>query len=147
MKAINETPVDRNYQPSVLIVEQNLQHALKTKVALENAGCRVNWADKGLLGLDWVQRKAFDLIVLDGKLPDISGFQLCRRLKADPKLAAIPVVILTPSDQSAETLPPVEAEAIEYIPKDAFADNILADTISQLLGVLPTYLGVPQLEV
>ena len=121
-----------NKQPSILIVEDSPPQALKTKLALESSGCQVHWADTGLGGLDAAQQQSFDLIVLDVELPDINGFEVCKRLKADDNLADIPVIMLTTLDQAESALSGLEAGAIDYIPKDAFADAVLVETIKQM---------------
>ncbi len=117
---------------SILLVEDSAPQALKLKLGLENHGCRVDWANTGLAGLDLVQQKSFDLIVLDIELPDVNGFEICRRLKADPGLAQIPVVMLTTLDQAENVLDGLEAGAVDYIPKDAFAEAVLLETIKQM---------------
>ena len=119
-------------QPTVLIVEDSSAQALKTKLTLENNGCRVYWADTGLGGLDIAQHKALDLIVLDIELPDINGFEVCKRLKANSSLATIPVVMMTTLDQAENAMNGLEVGAIDYIPKDAFADMVLVETIKQM---------------
>jgi len=121
-----------NKQPSILIVEDSPPQALKTKLTLESNGCQVHWAETGLSGLDAAQQKPFDLIVLDVELPDINGFEVCKRLKADESLADIPVIMLTTLDQAENALSGLEAGAIDYIPKDAFADAVLVETIKQM---------------
>jgi DNA-binding response OmpR family regulator len=118
--------------PSVLIVEDSKPQALRTKLTLENNGCQVYWADTGLEGLNIAQQEAFDLIILDIELPDISGFDICRKLKANPQLADIPVIMMTTLDQAEHALNGLEAGAIDYIPKDAFADIVLVETIKQM---------------
>ena len=119
-------------QPDILIVEDSNLQALKLKLGLEDNGCRVHWAATGYEGLALAQRQPFDLIVLDIELPDISGFQVCQRLKIDPHLAAIPVIILTTHDQAEDVLNGLELGAVDYIPKDAFAEAVLVETIKQM---------------
>jgi DNA-binding response OmpR family regulator len=118
--------------PSILIVEDSPPQALKFKLALEQNGCTVHWADTGLKGLDAAAQQPFDLIILDVELPDIYGFEVCRRLKADPELADIPVIMLTTRDQANDVLNGLDAGAIDYIPKDAFAEAVLLETIRQM---------------
>ncbi len=110
---------------SILIVEDSPPQAIKLKLMLESTGCHVSWAGTGLAGLEIAQQKYFDLIVLDIELPDIDGFRVCRILKADSKLADIPVVMLTSRDQTQDALNGLEVGAIDYIPKDAFAGAVL----------------------
>jgi DNA-binding response OmpR family regulator len=117
---------------SVLLVEDSVPQALKTKLALETIGCSVYWVDNGTQGLAAALEQRFNLIVLDIELPDINGFEICKRLKANPNLAAIPVVMLTTLDQAENVMHGLDAGAVDYIPKDAFADVVLAETVKQM---------------
>lgn len=136
MSVINENDINKSHEPSVLIVEDSPAQALKTKLALQSSGCQVDWAETGIQGLKLAELKSFDLIVLDIELPDISGFEICRRLKADANLADIPVIMLTTLDRSDDVMHGLDNGAIDYIPKDAFADIVLVETIKQMkIGV------------
>ena len=117
---------------SVLIDEDSPPQALKLKLALESNDCQVYWAETGQGGLDMAQEEHFDLIVLDIGLPDINGFEVCKKLKADPGLADIPVVMLTTRDHAHDVLNGLEVGAVDYIPKDAFAETVLLETIKQM---------------
>ncbi len=119
-------------QPAILIVEDSVPQALKVKLTLENNNCRVYWADTGLEGLAIAQKNDLDLIVLDIELPDINGFEVCKRLKADAQLAAVPVIMMTTRDYAEDVLNGLELGAIDYIPKDAFAEAVLLETIKQM---------------
>ena len=117
---------------SVLVVEDSPPQAIKLKLSLEYHGCLVDWADTGLAGLTLAQQKYFDLIILDVELPDTDGFQVCQKLKANPKLADIPVVMMTTRDHAEDVLNGLGNGAIDYIPKDAFAEVVLLETIKQM---------------
>ena len=120
------------HMTSILIVEDSPPQALKMKLALENNGCEVHWAETGLGGLDMAQQKHFDLIILDIELPDINGFEVYKKLKADPELADIPVIMMTTRDHAEDVLNGLEVGAVDYIPKDAFAEAVLLETIKQM---------------
>ena len=117
---------------SVLMVEDSPPQALKMKMALENGGCRVYWSETGFGGLGMAQQRRFDLIILDVELPDINGFEICRKLKADNDLKDIPVVMLTTLDNASDVMTGLDAGAVDYIPKDAFAELVLLETIKQM---------------
>ncbi len=121
-----------DYQPSILIVEDSPPQALKVKLALESSGCRVVWAETGWDGVAKAIAGQFDLIVLDVELPDIDGFTVCQKLKAEPTLVDIPVVMLTTRDHAEDVLNGLEMGAVDYIPKDAFAEMVLLETVKQL---------------
>ena len=132
MSLTSGNSLDKNQKPAVLIVEDSPPQALRTKLALESHGCQVDWADTGFEGLELAQQKRFDLIVLDIELPDINGFEICRKLKADAGLADIPVIMMTTLDRADDAMHGLEVGAVDYIPKDAFAEVVLVETIKQM---------------
>jgi DNA-binding response OmpR family regulator len=123
---------------AILIIEDSPPQALKLKLGLENNGYYVHWADTGFAGLKAAHQKRFDLIVLDVELPDINGFEICKRLKVNPDLADIPVVMLTTLEEAEDVMSGLEAGAVDYIPKDAFAEIVLLETIKQMKHAKPT---------
>jgi len=58
---------------------------------------------------------------------------VCRTLKAEPELAEVPVVMLTTRDHAEDVLNGLEIGAVDYIPKDAFAEMVLLETIKQMV--------------
>jgi CheY-like chemotaxis protein len=135
MTANNGQDTPAPNQPLVLIVEDSFPQMLKTRLILESIGCHVVWSDTGTGGLSLARENTFDLIVLDIELPDINGFEVCRSLKADPELVDIPVIMLTSLDQADTAENGFTAGAIDYIPKDAFADAVLVETIKQMTAI------------
>lgn len=122
--------------PRVLLVEDSPTQAQEIKINLERHGFHVFVAEDGLTGLRLVDLHQPDLVVLDLNLPDMDGYQICRRLKRDPNTSQIPVIMLTVADSSDATLTGLEAGADDYIPKDTFANENLLSTL-QALGVYP----------
>jgi two-component system chemotaxis sensor kinase CheA len=119
-------------RPSILIVEDSPPQALKIKLVLESNGCHVVWVDTGWAGVESAKSKQFDLIVLDVELPDIDGFTVCHKLKAELGLTEVPVIMLTTRDHAEDVLNGLEMGAVDYIPKDAFAEAVLVETIKQI---------------
>jgi DNA-binding response OmpR family regulator len=119
-------------RPRILYVEDSPPQALKVKLALESNGCQVMWVDTGWAGVEMAKNRHFDLIVLDVELPDIDGFTVCQKIKAEPRLAEVPVVMLTTRDHAVDVLNGLELGAVDYIPKDAFAEAVLLETIRQI---------------
>jgi putative two-component system response regulator len=119
--------------PSILIVEDTESQATRLKASLEEGtNCTVQVAPSGEAGLEAAQRNQFDLIVLDIELPGIDGFEVCRRLKADESLAEIPVIMLTTRDRAEDALTGLSNGAVDYIPKDPFAELVLLETLKQM---------------
>jgi DNA-binding response OmpR family regulator len=118
--------------PAILLVEDDPYQAMRLKLGLEAGGCAVHWSATGFAGLDTAHKRPFDLIVLDVELPDINGFEVCRRLKSDAAVAAVPVVMLTTRDQIEDALIGLEYGAADYIPKDPFSEMVLLETLRQM---------------
>src|SRR5690349_6973324 len=119
-------------QPRALLVEDSPTQAIEITTALKQCGFDVICAVDGLAGLDMVYEHNPVLVVLDIQLPKMNGYQVCRRLKRDPKTASIPVIMMTVSDSSDATLAGLEAGADDYIAKDIFAAENLITTLKSL---------------
>ena len=120
----------------ILVVEDSQTQAAQIKMVLERAGdLTVQLAYSGVDGLRLAQEAPPDLIVLDVVLPDMDGFQVCRRLKRDPATRDIPVIMLTEKSSANSTVSGLQAGADDYIPKDIFASEHLIDTLHEL-GIL-----------
>jgi DNA-binding response OmpR family regulator len=117
---------------SILIVEDSPSQALRFVNSLESNGCRVHWAINGNDGIQATKNESFDLIILDIELPDIDGFEICRRLKADPTVKNTPIIMLTTHDRAKDVITGLASGAIDYIPKDEFAELVLLETLRQM---------------
>jgi CheY-like chemotaxis protein len=65
-------------------------------------------------------------------MPGMNGFEVCRQLKQSPETAGIPVIMLTRHDDAQSVMSGLETGVIDYIPKDAFADAVLVETLRQM---------------
>ncbi len=111
---------------SLLIVDDvpaNLSVLIDTASA---HGHRVYLAENGERALALAQRVRPDLILLDVCMPGLSGFDTCRRLKADGALAAIPVIFLTALDDLVDKIEGLEAGAVDYITKPLQPAEVMA---------------------
>jgi len=131
------TGVNFNKKPKiVLVIEDSPTQALHTNAVLERSGVQAICATTGLMGLNLSRQIHPDLIVLDIQLPDVDGFEICKQIKADPDTYEIPVIMLTRNDALDSLQKGIECGADDYIPKDAFADAVLLETLRQM-GILP----------
>ncbi|MBX3059568.1 MAG: response regulator [Anaerolineae bacterium] len=126
------TNPEHNGGAAILLVEDTAVQALRFKANLEENGCEVRWVENGRDGLQAARESFYDLIILDIELPDINGFEVCRRLKEDPAVAEIPVIMLTTRDRAEDALIGLNTGAVDYIPKDNFANLVLLETIKQM---------------
>jgi two-component system alkaline phosphatase synthesis response regulator PhoP len=82
-------------EPSVLVVDDNQQNLELLLAYLEDVDCKTLSANDGAEALEVVKDSSPDLILLDVMMPRMSGFEVCRRIKNDPKTADIPVIMVT----------------------------------------------------
>ncbi|MDB4970472.1 MAG: two component transcriptional regulator, winged helix family [Myxococcales bacterium] len=103
--------------PTVLIVddEKDLRHLLDFN--LKQAGYRTLHAATGEEALQQAARHEPDMILLDLNLPDVSGIEVARRLKADPETREIPIVMLTARGGEADRIAGLELGADDYVAK------------------------------
>jgi CheY-like chemotaxis protein len=99
---------------------------------LRFAGHDVVTVGNGAEALDLVGREMPDLILMDVRMPRMTGYEACERMKADPTTRDIPVVFLSAKGQEAEIRAGMEAGASEYLLKP-FAPHELSDHITELL--------------
>ena len=103
--------------PTVLIVddEKDLRHLLDFN--LKQAGYRTVQAATGEEALAQVARHTPHMILLDLNLPDVSGTEVAKRLKADPETREIPIIMLTARGGEADRIAGFELGAEDYVPK------------------------------
>ena len=100
---------------------------------LRFAGHEVVATSNGEEALQVAQSEIPDLILLDVRMPRLSGYDVCRKLKEIPGTQAIPIVFLSAKGQEAEVNFGMEAGAVEYIIKPFSPDDLLK-CIKEILG-------------
>lgn len=91
-------------QARILLVDDDPDFVFATRAVLETHGYEVIVAENGEAGLAKARDEAPDLILLDVIMPALDGFEVCQRLKADPLLSRVPVVMITSfADRYMET--------------------------------------------
>ncbi len=109
--------LDRDGQTMILVVEDNPVERLLLDRVLREAGFERLLAPDGETALAHVAQRAPDLILLDALLPDIDGFEICERLRADPRLLHIPVMMLTGLDDVASIDRAYQCGATDFFTK------------------------------
>ncbi len=101
----------------VLIVDDEADLAGLVEFNLRAAGLDTSIAGSGEAALKLAQQNRPDLVLLDLMLPDISGKEVCRRFRADPKLAEVPIVMLTARGDEPDRVEGFLAGADDYVTK------------------------------
>ena len=81
-----------------------------------------------------LQQEPVDLVVSDVEMPRMTGFDLCRRMRASKRFAEIPVVLVTGMESAEDRALGLEVGADAYILKSSFDQESLLETIRQLIG-------------
>lgn len=108
----------------VLVVEDERRMAEVLRQALSEEGYAVTVATDGREGLSLAGSEAFDLILLDVMLPDMGGFDVCRRLRADR--VRVPVVFLTARDATEDKVTGLTIGGDDYITKPFSLEEVVA---------------------
>lgn len=101
----------------ILIVDdipKNIQIAMNI---LKNEGYKMFYAKSGEMALSLVEEHDFDLILLDIMMPDMNGFDVCRKLKSNDRTKNIPVIFLSGKDSSSDIEQAYEYGGIDYVVK------------------------------
>ena len=109
----------------VLIVEDSPTQAVKTKLMLEAKNYEVDIAGDGEQGLEKAAQIKPDLIVLDVYLPTMSGFDVCKQLKSDMQLRAIPVIMFSNENKLKNMVTAYEMGADYYVVKGDEGERVL----------------------
>ncbi len=99
---------------------------------LSERGYRVRPAPNGRLALESVAARLPDLILLDVKMPDMDGYEVCRRLKSDEKSRHVPVIFISAYGETANKVEGFEVGGVDYIAKPFHREEVLARIESQL---------------
>jgi DNA-binding response OmpR family regulator len=89
----------------VLLAEDDETVATAVAVALRLDGIELLWARDGAEAIELASADVPDLVLLDLDLPDLDGLEVCRRLRSDPRLATLPIVLLTAHVDAHRTRP------------------------------------------
>jgi two-component system, OmpR family, response regulator len=115
---------DSDQIPQVLVVDDEPNIRELVQVALKFHGCTVTTAATGKDALRHAEAERPDLIVLDVMLPDMDGFEVCRRLRAAGN--EVPVIFLTARDTSSDTVTGLAIGGDDYVTKPFSVEALVA---------------------
>jgi CheY-like chemotaxis protein len=118
---------------NILIIDDTPENLQLLSQTLSEQGYTVRGAVRGQMGLKAAQSAPPDLILLDIKMPELNGYEVCERLKADPKTQEIPVIFLSALDDVLDKVKAFQLGAVDYITKPFQVEEVLARVENQLL--------------
>lgn len=129
--------VDLN--PKVLVVEDDEAIAAMLKYNLKSEGFIVEHTEDGGEAIIMVEDTSPDLILLDWMLPNLSGIEICRRLRANEKTRNIPVIMVTARGEESDKLMGLDYGADDYITKPFSPAELVARCRAVLRRVRPAF--------
>lgn len=117
----------------LLVVDDSLTTRAMEVGLLEAAGYEVTAAADGLDAWSILQRERFDAIISDVDMPNLDGFGLTERVRADPRLKGIPIVLVTAMEQREDHDRGLRLGANAYVMKSDFDQTLLIDLVRRML--------------
>jgi CheY-like chemotaxis protein len=118
---------------TILVAEDDLEVRDLLFYTLKYAGYKVLEASNGEQALDLVRRQAVDLVLLDVRMPVMTGYAVCAAIQADEGLRRIPVVFLSARGQEAEIEAGLQSGGAAYLVKPVPPDQLVT-AIKNILG-------------
>jgi two-component system, OmpR family, alkaline phosphatase synthesis response regulator PhoP len=119
-------------KPKLLLIEDEEDIAALLKLQAEISGYKLLIEVDGLNGYRAVEREKPDLVILDIMLPGQSGLDVCRKIKTNPELKNIPVIILSAKSEELDVILGLELGADDYVSKP-FSPKILFSRVRAVL--------------
>jgi len=111
--------------PLVLAVDDILQNLQVLGAILMDEGYEVSIAQSGIEALEALEHDTPDLILLDVMMPNMTGFEVCEKIKQNPTLAAIPIIFLTAKSEIEDIVRGFKLGGVDYITKPFNKDELL----------------------
>ncbi len=121
-----------NNKKTIVIAEDSITQAVRLKLILQENNYNVLVGNDGLEALKLCEQQKPHLIISDIVMPEMNGFEFCNKIKSNPLLCDIPVVLLTTLSESESILRAIEAGANYYITKPYESEYIISRITSIL---------------
>jgi len=119
----------------ILVVDDSVTVREVQRSLLQNRGYIVEVAVDGMDGWNALRAGAYDLTITDVDMPRMTGIELVSKIKADPKLHALPVIIVSYKDREEDRMRGLDAGADRYLTKSSFHDETLISAVEELIGL------------
>jgi len=117
---------------TILIVDDDPNIVIALEFLMRQAGYAVATAADGRQALDWLASREPALMILDVMMPNKNGFEVCAEVRADPRLASLPILMLTAKGREAEKARGLALGADAYVSKP-FSTHNLVELVRSLL--------------
>lgn len=134
LRGLGQATVAGEKRRRVLVVDDSVTVRELERSLLKNRGYEVEVAVDGVDGWNAIRSGAYDLIVSDVDMPRMTGIELVARIKADPRLQSLPVIIVSYKDREEDRLKGLDAGADRYMTKSSFHDETFIAAVLELIG-------------
>jgi len=122
---------------SVLVVDDEPNIVLSLEFLMKQAGLEVRTASDGQAALEAVRSQLPDLILLDISMPNGDGFEVCRKIRANPDWRGVRIIMLTAKGRDSEREKGLAAGADDYITKPFSTHDVINRVEAQIGGAVP----------
>ncbi|HZW25930.1 MAG TPA: response regulator [Gallionella sp.] len=129
---------------TILVVDDSQPNVKLLRLILTAAGYRVIGAYSGPEALEMLHRERPDAMLLDVRMPGMSGYEVCRKVREDPEFSDLPVIMVTALSMAEQRIAGIEAGATDFISKPFNKKELLARVRASLMTAKPGGI-VPQL--
>lgn len=112
-----KTQIEQEKTPVILVVDDNHQNLELLQAYLEDIVCTTVPAYNGIEALDIIASQPPDLVLLDIMMPKMSGFEVCRRIKIDPRTTDIPVIMVTALTEFGDIERAIDSGTDDFVSK------------------------------
>ena len=124
--------VEEKKKPVVLIVDDNPKNLQVLGNILKVKECDIGVARGGNMALQMIRDINPDLVLLDIMMPDLDGYEVCRRMKSSPETEEIPIIFLTARTETEDIVKGFRLGAVDYVTKPFNSVELLARVTTQL---------------
>jgi two-component system sensor histidine kinase/response regulator len=123
----------KSFSPSILIVDDNPHNLQVLGKLLQENKYEIEFATNGKAALEWLKAKQFDLILLDINMPEMTGFEVCTKIRSNPDLNNVPVIFLSAETERESILKGFELGAQDYLTKPFDSRELLVRVRTHLV--------------
>ena len=117
---------------TVLVVDDNYANLEVLGKQLQANNLEIEFATDGETALKWIDSQQFDLVLLDVNMPGLSGFDVCKLIKANPKHADLPIIFITANNDIDSIVKAFDIGAIDFIAKPFINKEVVTRVKTQI---------------
>lgn len=125
--------VDKQNKQIVVIEDNEAAARLMSRILESRDDCEVHLAHNGRAGMQLIQQILPDMVITDLMMPDVDGFQVIERMKSDPQLAHIPIIVVTAKELTVKEQAQIRGKIDMLLQKGSFLDDSFVQNLIEKL--------------